>query len=83
MFPLAYLSLWLLDILNTDTSILLAGFLRGEYVNLPIFLIPLHFQERVLRSSPGQDKCAVLKTLVITFILTEPLSFSNKMNTGQ
>lgn len=37
VFPLAYLSLWLLYILNTDTSILLAGFLRGEYVNLPIF----------------------------------------------
>lgn len=37
MFPLAYLSLWLLNILNTDTSILLADFLRGEYVNLPIF----------------------------------------------
>ena len=37
MFPLAYLSLWLLYILNTDTTILLAGFLRGECVNLPIF----------------------------------------------
>ena len=48
-----------------------------------LFLIPLHFQERVLRSSPGQDKCAVLKTLVINFILTEPLSSSNKMNIGQ
>lgn len=37
VFSQAYLSLWLLYILNTDTSILLAGFLRGEYVNLPIF----------------------------------------------